>query len=139
MALIYALLGAVCLGMAPLFGKTAVSGVNPITAFALRTTIAAALVMAWFISVRGYHEVVSLPVSFWLIISIEAVLAALLGDLAYFYALKQGNINEVSLIMASAPLITIILSYFFMDEQVSDSQLWGAAFITIGLVLISWD
>jgi len=139
MVFFYALVGAFCLGLAPLFGKSALNGVNPITAFALRTVIAAALVTAWFVSTRGVQEFTSLPVSFWVVITIEAVLAALLGALAYFYALKQGNINEVALIMACAPLITISLSYFWLGEIVSKNQLVGALFITIGLVFISWD
>lgn len=139
MVFFYALVGAFCLGLAPLFGKSALSNVNPITAFSLRTIIAAALVTAWFVSTRGVHEFTLLPVSFWVVITIEAILAALLGDLAYFYALKQGNINEVALIMACAPLITIALSYFWLGEFVSKNQLVGALFITIGLVFISWD
>lgn len=139
MVILYALIGAFCLGLAPLFGKTAVAGVNPITAFTLRTVIAAVLVMAWFASSKGMQEFSSLPGSFWLIITVEAILAALLGDLAYFYALKQGNINEVSLIMSCAPLFTITLSYFCMGEVVTRNQLVGALFITIGLVFISWD
>ena len=139
MVFFYALIGAFCLGLAPLFGKTAVSGVNPITAFALRTAIAAILVMTWFAGTRSFQEFTLLPLSFWIIITIEAILAALLGDLAYFYALKQGSINEVSLVMACAPLITIILSFFCLGEIITRNQLLGALFITVGLVFISWD
>lgn len=137
MFLIYALAGVFCLGLAPLFGKTVLNSVNPVTAFVLRTTIAAVIIAAWFFSSRGYDELLSVPPSLWIIITIEAVLAALLGDLAYFYALKEGNINEVSLIMSCAPLITIILSYFLLNEIVTYHQIIGAFFITLGLVLIS--
>jgi transporter family protein len=137
MVFVYAFFGVLCLGLAPLFGKTALCSVNPITAFALRTVIAAALVAAWLFTTREYDDFFSLPLSFWLVITIEAVLAALLGDLAYFYALKNGNITEVSLIMSCAPLFTIVFSYFFYHEAVSSLQLCGAFFITIGLIMIS--
>ncbi len=137
MFLLYALAGVFCLGLAPLFGKTVLNSVNPVTAFVLRTTIAAIIIGAWFLSARGYNELLTVPPSLWLIITIEAVLAALLGDLAYFYALKNGNINEVSLIMSCAPLITVILSYFILNELVTSYQILGAFFITLGLVLIS--
>lgn len=138
MFLVYALAGVFCLGLAPLFGKTVLNSVSPVTAFVLRTTIAAIIIATWFLSARGYNELLTVPPSLWLIITIEAILAALLGDLAYFYALKEGNINEVSLIMACAPLITLILSYFLLHEMVTTSQVIGAFFITIGLVLISF-
>lgn len=139
MFFLYALAGALCLGLAPLFGKTALANVNPLTAFALRTLIAAVLMSIWFIGTKGYTELTELPFSFWPVITIEAILAALLGDLAYFYALKNGNINEVSLVMSCAPLITIILSYFIFNEMVSSYQLAGAILITLGLILISLD
>jgi Predicted membrane protein len=137
MFLIYALTGVLCLGLAPIFGKAVLNSINPATAFVLRTTIAAIIIAIWFLSARSYTELLSIPPSLWIIITIEAILAALLGDLAYFYALKAGNINEVSLIMSCAPLVTIILSYFILNEIVTTSQVIGAFFITIGLILIS--
>lgn len=137
MFIFYALAGVFCLGLAPLFGKAVLSSVNPVTAFVLRTIIASIIISAWFLSARDYNELLSVPPSLWIIIITEAVLAALLGDLAYFYALKEGNINEVSLIMSCAPLVTISLSYFLLNEIVTISQLIGAFFITIGLILIS--
>ncbi|MDF2570601.1 MAG: EamA-like transporter family protein [Sporomusa sp.] len=137
MFIFYALAGVFCLGLAPLFGKAILNSVNPVTAFVLRSMIAAIIIVAWFLSARGYNELLTVPPSLWIIITIEAVLAALLGDLAYFYALKDGNINEVSLIMSCAPLITVILSYFLLNEIVTTTQVIGAFFITIGLVLVS--
>lgn len=139
MVFIYAFVGVLCLGLAPLFGKAALATVNPLTAFALRTMIAALLVAIWFGYSRGFSEFFSLSPYFWITITIEAILAALLGDLAYFYALKHGNLNEVSIIMSCAPLITILLSYFFLDEDITLLQFIGACFITLGLILISLD
>ncbi|MGI6091650.1 MAG: EamA family transporter [Veillonellaceae bacterium] len=137
MFLIYALFGVLCLGLAPLFGKTALNTVSPLTAFALRTIIAAALVLGWMVISKAFTELHNLPASFWVIITIEAVLAAILGDMAYFYALQNGSIHEVSVIMACAPLVTIILGHFVYNEIVSVHQLIGAVLITTGLVIIS--
>ena len=139
MVFIYAFIGVLCLGLAPLFGKAALATVNPLTAFALRTMIAAFLVAIWFGYSRGFSELFSLSPYFWITITIEAILAALLGDLAYFYALKHGNLNEVSIIMSCAPLITILLSYFFLDEEITLLQFIGACCITLGLIFISLD
>jgi len=87
MVFLYAFIGVLCLGIAPLFGKTALDSVTPTTAFAIRTVIAALLVVTWLIGTKTYHELYNLSASFWLFISAEAILAAVLGDLAYFYAL----------------------------------------------------
>ena len=139
MFLVYALFGVLCLGLAPLFGKTALNTVSPLTALALRTIIAAALVLGWMIFSRAFTELHDLPSSFWVIITIEAILAAILGDMAYFYALQTGSIHEVSVIMSCAPLITIIVGHFIYHEMVTIHQVIGAALITTGLVVISLD
>lgn len=139
MVFLYAFVGVLCLGVAPLFGKTALDSVNPATAFAIRTVIAAVLVLTWLIGTRTYHELTNLSKTFWFFITIEAILAAVLGDLAYFYALQKGRISEVVLIMSCTPLITVLLSYWLFDEGISLSLLVGAALITIGLVVITYD
>lgn len=138
MVFLYAFIGVLCLGIAPLFGKNALDSVNPTTAFAIRTVIAAVLVLTWLIGTNTYHEIAHLSKSFWLFITAEAVLAAVLGDLAYFYALEKGKINEVAIIMSCTPLITVLLTYLFLDEDISLSLLVGAILITTGLAIISY-
>ncbi len=137
MAILYAFLGMFCWGIAPLFGKLGLYNVHPLTALCLRTMIAATLVLGWLIGSRGFQQMLQIPPLFWIFIGIEAILATLLGDLAYFAALKKGNINEVSLVMACAPLVTMLFSFLFFSEIVTGQQLIGAAFITIGLIFIS--
>jgi len=135
--LIYAFIGIVCLGIAPLFGKMALNSVSPVTVFVLRTSIAALLCSTWYIASRGFQEFMQVPFSVWCIITVEAVLAALLGDLAYFYALESGNVNKVTLLMACTPLITVMLSFFVFHECLSMQQFFGALFITVGICLLS--
>ncbi|MCL6478433.1 MAG: EamA family transporter [Peptococcaceae bacterium] len=139
MVFIYALLSMLCWGLAPLFGKLGLYKVNPVTALSLRTVIAAALVMGWLIGSRGYNQFFQVPLLFWIFIGIEAILATLLGDLAYFAALKKGNINDVTLILSCSPLITMLLSYLFLGEKITNIQLAGAFFITVGLIFIYFD
>ncbi|HBV99384.1 MAG: transporter [Peptococcaceae bacterium BICA1-7] len=139
MVFLYAVLGMLCWGLAPLFGKLGLYKVNPATALSVRTLMAATLVMFWLIGSRGFGQVFQIPPLFWVLIGIEAILATLLGDLAYFAALKRGNINDVTLIMACSPLVTMLLSYFFLGEMIKNFQLLGAFFITLGLVIISME
>ena len=139
MVFLYAILGMFCWGLAPLFGKLGLYKVNPATALSLRTLIAATVVIFWLIGSRGFSQVLQVPPLFWILIAIEAILATLLGDLAYFAALKKGNINDVSMIMACSPLITMLFSYLFLGEMIKNLQLIGAFFITVGLVFVGMD
>lgn len=139
MFFLYAFLGVFCLGLAPVFGKTAVASVSPMLAFVIRTVIAALLGMLWLLCIDHEGSIGELPASFWIIISIEALLAAFLGDLAYFHALQNGKISEVSLVMACAPLITIICGHLFYNETITMTHILGAALITTGLVVLIID
>lgn len=139
MVFLYALLGMLCWGLAPLFGKLGLYRVSPATALSVRTLIACFVVMGWLIGSRGYTQFTGIPLQFWVFIGIEAILATLLGDLAYFAALKKGNINDVTLVMACSPLVTMLCSYLFMGESMSNIQLIGAFFISVGLVFIGFE
>lgn len=137
--LFYALLGMICWGLAPLFGKLGLDGVSPVTALSLRTIIAATFVASWVVGTRSYSELIHVPVLFWVFIAVEALFATLLGDLAYFIALKYGNINVVTLIMSCAPLVTMLVNYLFLGDLPSFRQLSGALFITCGLLLVCME
>lgn len=137
MAILYALLGMLCWGLAPLFGKLGLYNVHPMAALCLRTLIAATLVLSWLIGTQGFQQMLQIPPLFWVFIGIEAILATLLGDLAYFAALQQGNINQVTFILSSSPLVTMLFGFLFFHEIVTGHQLLGALFITLGLIFIS--
>ncbi|MFZ5899109.1 MAG: EamA family transporter [Bacillota bacterium] len=139
MVLVYALLGMLCWGLAPLFGKLGLYSVNPVTALQLRTLIAATFVAAWIIGTQNFSGMLQVPRLFWVLIGIEAILATLLGDLAYFAALKKGNINDVTLILSSSPLVTMLLSWLFLGQTISNAQIVGSVLIIAGLFLIGLD
>ncbi|WP_027364349.1 EamA family transporter [Desulfotruncus alcoholivorax] len=136
MVYFYAFLGMICWGLAPLFGKMALYNVNPVTALSLRTILAAALVLGWLVGTRGFGNLLQVSPVFWFFILAESLLATLLGDLAYFAALKKGNINQVTLIVSSSPVVTILFSYIFFGETLNHYQILGALLIGVGLFLL---
>lgn len=136
MVILFAVFGMLCWGLAPIFGTFSLRGVNPATALSLRTFLAATMVLGWVTFSRGYIDFVNVPRIFWIYIFIEAMLATLVGDLAYFVALKYGNVNQVSLIMACAPVVTMLASYIFLGEGASYRQILGAILISIGLAFV---
>jgi transporter family protein len=132
----FAVIGMICWGLAPVFGKLGLNGVNPVTALSLRTLMASGLVLGWVLSTKTYTDFTNVPPLFWLFIAIEAILATLVGDLAYFVALKYGNVNTVSLIMSCAPIVTLAANYVILGEIITFRLFLGALFITIGLALV---
>lgn len=119
MVFLYAFVAVLCLGLAPFFGKSIINSIHPLTAFALRTVIAAVLVLAWLLISPASIEFKHLPWTFWLTVLLEAATAAVFADLAYFYALEKGSISQVALVIACAPLVTLITGYVAFDEPIT--------------------
>ncbi|NPV92735.1 MAG: EamA family transporter [Firmicutes bacterium] len=140
MSVLLALLAMFCWGLAPLFGKLGLVKINSITALSIRTIFAACMIISWnLVFGHGLERYLAVPARNLIFIILEALLATLIGDLAYFMALKQGNINQVTLIMSSAPLITIVSSYLFLGERTDLPQLAGALLIIAGLALVGLE
>lgn len=134
--LLVALFGALCWGIAPIFGKIGLSRVDPVTGLCLRTLIASGVVTTWLLATGGLHAVEMVSGRAWGFIAVEAVFATLVGDLAYYVALKSGGAAEVSLVMSTAPLFTLLLAVACLRETPSWAQAIGAILIAAGLYLL---
>ncbi|MFY9568271.1 MAG: DMT family transporter, partial [Acetivibrionales bacterium] len=77
-----------------------------------------------------------IPAGTWWLIGIEALLATLVGDLAYYAALKKGDVSLVTIVMSSSPLITILCSALFLGEHITLMRLIGAVLVIAGIILI---
>lgn len=56
----------------------------------------------------------------------------------YYKAIKIGNVSEVALIDKASILITLILSFVFLQEQFTWKIAVGASFIFCGLIVLAW-
>lgn len=139
MVFFYALLAVLCLGLAPLFGKSALHNINPVTTLVIRTFIATGLVSLWLLVTKTHIGFTTISLSGWFMIGMEAILAAVLGELAYFYALEKGDVYEIAVLMSCAPLVTIILGNLFLSQPLSLRQFIGALIVTVGLIILCGD
>lgn len=136
MVVLLALLGMICWGIAPVFAKAALKNIDPTAGLVLRTIFAASVVSGWVIMSGNFSKVSSIPAATWWLIGIEALLATLVGDLAYYAALKKGDASLVTIVMSSSPLITILCCVAFLGEQITLMRLIGAVLVIVGIILI---
>lgn len=136
MVVLLSLLGMICWGVAPVFAKAALKNIDPAAGLVLRTIFAASVVSGWVIISGNFSKINSIPASTWWLIGTEALLATLVGDLAYYAALKKGDVSLVTIIMSSSPLITILCSVSFLGEQITLARLAGAILVIAGIILI---
>lgn len=136
MVYLLAIFGMVCWGIAPIFAKIGLNNANPMAALVLRTLMAAGMVTAWIGVSGSLGQIKQIPFNSWILLGIEAILATLIGDLAYYAAIKRGEVSVVTVIMASSPLVTMICAIIFLGEQITTFRVIGATFIILGIILI---
>lgn len=136
MVFLLAIFGMICWGIAPIFAKIALENVNPIAGLTLRTLLAASVVSTWMVIGGSFTQVKDIPFKSWILIAVEAILATLIGDLAYFAAIKRGEVSLVTIIMSSSPLVTILFAAIFLGEKITFIRFIGAALIILGIVLV---
>lgn len=135
-AVLVALFGAVCWGLAPIFGKIGLQSVDPVTGLAGRTLIAGGVVLIWLLTGGRLPALESVPAKAWVLLAAEGLLATLIGDLAYYAALKRGHAGEVTLVFAASPLVTLWVSHRWLSESLNWTKAVGAVLVAVGIVLI---
>ena len=130
------LFGMICWGIAPIFAKIGLKNLNPSVGLVFRTLFAASVVTCWG-AVNGiFSQIKGISVYTFLFIAVEALLATLIEDLAYFVAIKKGDVSLVTIIMSSSPLVTLLCACIFLGEKITLARFVGVVFIIIGIILI---
>jgi transporter family protein len=133
-----AVFGAVCWGIAPLFGKVGLRGVNPMDGIVARTAVTVLFIGGWAIASGSFGRLNVIPSKRWFYLAAEAFLATFAGDLAYYASIKRGDIGQTSLVLASSPLITMWVGWYFLGEPLTLPKMVGAALIIIGVILVGF-
>ena len=132
---VYALLSALFAALTAIFAKVGVKNVNSDLATAIRTTII--LILTWGIAIFGQHvkEIKNVSRNTWVFLILSGV-ATGLSWLFYFKAIQLGDVSKVAPIDKLSVVITIILAFIFLREQVDVKVVVGALLITAGSVLM---
>jgi transporter family protein len=70
-----------------------------------------------------------------ILIGVETLFGTLVGDLAYYAAMKDGQCAQVSIILAASPAITILLSVWLLREKLDVLSLSGAVLTILGVII----
>ncbi len=134
---LYALLTAMLWGFAPLFGKVGLKMMDPLLALAIRTFFVFLTVNFLIIFTGKIKELFALlPSRGAFYVSCEAIFGAILGQLFYFYALKEGEASRVVPIASAFPLFTALFAFLFLGEKFQWQKVLGAILIVGGMTLL---
>lgn len=123
-------------GLAPIFGKLGLVNANPLAALTIRSLTITAILLIVAIATGQWKSLLQIAPRDASFLALEGICAALLGQLAYYYALKFGEVSQVTPIVAAFPLVAILLAVAVLGEQITATKILAAVLITAGIVLL---
>lgn len=128
---IFAILSAIFAALTSILAKVGIEGVNSNLATAVRTIVV--VLMAWFmVFVTGnLNGIVDISKKSWLFLILSG-LATGASWLCYYKALQLGEVSKVVPIDKLSIVITIILAFIFLGEQITLKTLIGCCLIIAG-------
>ncbi len=135
MWLIFALLSAVFAAATSILAKIGIEGVNSNLATAIRTVVV--VVMAWgmvFLT-NAQGGIAQIGRKSWIFLILSG-LATGASWLCYYRALQLGEVSKVVPIDKLSVVITLVLGFVFLHEQVSLKSLIGCILIGAGTLVM---
>lgn len=133
---VLALLSAVFAALTSILAKVGINGVNSTLATAIRTIVV--LVMAWgmvFISGNA-GGISSISRKSWLFLILSG-LATGASWLCYYKALQMGETAKVAVVDKFSIVITLILAFLFLHEQMTAKTIIGVLLISAGMIFMA--
>lgn len=131
MWILYAAASAVCAGVTTIFLKKGVHTTNTNIALALRTVVIFIFSIIIVLITGSHNQIYSIE-SKTLLFLILSGLSTSAGWYYYYKALQFGNVNKVSPLSKGSLVLTILLSFIFLHEEITANKMFGVIVITIG-------
>ena len=128
---IFAILSAIFAALTSILAKVGIEGVNSNLATAVRTIVV--VLMAWFmVFITGNQNgIIDISKKSWIFLILSG-LATGASWLCYYKALQLGEASKVVPIDKLSIVITIILAFIFLGEQITLKTLIGCCLIVAG-------
>ena len=135
-ALAWALLTAVIWGIVPLLEKQGLGQGSPVIGVFARSIgiILGFLVLGvWW---SPWKALAGLSVRSVVLLALGGFLASFVGQLAFYHALRVGNVSQVTPLAGIYPLIAAILGWLLLREPMTAPRLVGVCLIVVGTLLL---
>lgn len=135
MWIIFAILSAVFAALTSILAKIGVDDVNSNLATAIRTVVVVA--MAWgMVFLTGAHNgITEISRKSWIFLILSG-LATGASWLCYYRALQTGSVSKVVPIDKLSIVITLVLAFMFLHEEITKKNVIGSILITVGTLFM---
>ncbi len=135
MWLAYAFLSAFFAGICAVLSKVGMTGINSNLATAIRTVVV--FIFAWLmVFVVGAQDGMAAISAKTYVFLVLSGLATGVSWLCYFKALKIGDVNKVAPIDKSSTILTMIIAFVFLHEEISPLKFICIVLIGAGTYLM---
>lgn len=136
MWLLFAILSAVFAALTSILAKAGIDGVNSHLATALRTVVVLGMAWGMVFLTNAQGGISSISRKSWLFLILSG-LSTGASWLCYYRALQLGEVSKVVPVDKMSVVITLILAFLFLHENVTAKSLAGAGLITIGTLIMA--
>jgi len=135
--IVYAILSMLFAGITSVLAKFGLQNIHPDLGLGIRTSVIFALTMAVNLYGGKYHDV-SLLTKKQFILLICSGITTTLSWLFYYRAMKDGLVSYVASIDKASIVITLLLSFWLLDEPVTPKIILGGSLIMAGMFVLVW-
>ena len=132
----FAILAALCWGAAPSFEKVGISKMSPLVAVTVRSVTISIILVIAVIFTGEISKIPKIDSKSLAYIAIGGILAGLLGQMLYFFALKSGESSRVVPVAGTYPLVAAILAIVLLGETITAQKILGIVLIIGGIILV---
>jgi transporter family protein len=123
-------------GLAPIFSKLGLKKLDPMLALTIRTLVIAVIMLVVCAVTGKIADIGHVRSKDILLISAEGIFAAILGQFAYYAALKLGDASKVAPLVAVYPAVTVLAAILFLGEKLTWNKVTGLVIIIVGIFII---
>lgn len=132
---IFALISMFFAGLTSVVAKTGLKNVSANTGLLVRTSFVFVFIFLNFLLFNNSKEISQLSKKEVLIFALSSVTTSL-SWIFYYKAIKIGNVSEVALIDKGSIIITLLLSFIFLNEQFTLKIALGTIMIMAGILTL---
>jgi transporter family protein len=134
--LFFAILAAIFAAATSILAKIGIQGVNSNLATAIRTIVV--LIFAWgIVFITGAHKGISEITPKGYLFLILSGVATGFSWLCYFRAIQIGEVSKVAPIDKLSVVITMVLAFLILGEQMTGKTIIGGILITAGVLVLA--
>lgn len=133
---IFAIISMVFAGLTSVIAKAGLKNVASDTGLAVRTSFVFFLIWLNILVFNNTKDFANLTRNDFLLLGVSGFTTTI-SWIFYYRAMKIGNVSEIALIDKGSIIITLVLSFFFLNEQFTWKLALGGLMIIGGILILT--